>query len=209
MAIRRKAQCDFNLPTVPQAGKTGRPTYSGGETPAMTGDDGGRTKRITFYVSEDERKALKREAEEQDKSLSGYVLQLVRRQRQLDAEEEIAENLNPEERLLEIARQATDRIEESAENVESVADDMEGVADDVKDIHARAGTYPLVNFRLLMRQYGPPEPWVNDQFRWASTKLKHPLSEHDPLAGIGDGSDESSTDSRDRDGPTDNVDDLI
>lgn len=164
--------------------------------------DGGRTKRVTFYVTEDEREALKREANDAGKSLSGYVLQLIRRQRQLDREEELAENLNVEERLAEITQQAVEDIDDSVSNVEDATDAL-------RDLQARAGTYPLVNFRLLMRQYGPPEPWVNDQFKWASTKLKQPLSEHDPLGDVGAESRESDTENEENDGPASDVDDLL
>lgn len=172
----------------------------------MTDDnDGGRTKRVTFYVSESEQNALKREAEEQDKSLSAYCLQLIRRQRQLDAEDQLAEDLNVEQRLEEITQQAIDRINDSVGDVEETAEDL-------RDIHARSANYPLVNFRLLMRQHSPPETWIDDQFTWSRNRLREPLAEHDPLDGLI--TDDSSGDENDGDGDRDDgkvtdIDDLI
>ncbi|KYH24179.1 hypothetical protein HAPAU_38230 [Halalkalicoccus paucihalophilus] len=98
-------------------------------------NDGGRTKRVTFYVSESEQNALKREAEERDKSLSAYCLQLIRRQRQLDAEEQLAEDLNVEQRLEEITQRAIDRIDDSVGDVEETTGAL-------RDLHARAGNLP-------------------------------------------------------------------
>lgn len=140
-------------------------------------EDGGRTKRVTFYVSESEQNALKREAEERDKSLSAYCLQLVRRQRQLDAEDQLAEDLNVEQRLEEITQRAIDRIDDSV-------DDVEETTEALRDLHARAGNYPLVNFRLLMRAHRPPEAWIDEQFTWSRNRLREPLAEHDPVDGL-------------------------
>lgn len=161
-------------------------------------EDGGRTKRVTFYVSESEQNALKREAEERDKSLNAYCLQLVRRQRQLDAEDQLAEDLNVEQRLEEITQQAIDRIDDSVGDVEETAEDL-------RDIHARAANYPLVNFRILMRQHRPPETWIDDQFKWSRNRLREPLSEHNPTDAIPTGDDADEPDQ----GGAKDVDDLI
>lgn len=110
-----------------------------------------RTNRVTFYVDDGEKQALQREADAHGKSLSAYIPQLVRRQRQVEHEDEIAIDLNVEQRLLEITKQATEEIEDSGHDVEDATDAL-------RDLNARAGTYPLVNFRLLQRQFGPPEP---------------------------------------------------
>lgn len=168
----------------------------------MTDDeDRSRTKRVTFYVNESEQNALKREADQRDKSLSAYCLQLVRRQRQLDAEEQLSEDLNVEQRLAEVTTQAVEEIEQTVESVEDASDAL-------RDLHARAGTYPLVNFRLLMRQHRPPEVWVNEQFDWASNKLRVPLSEHAPTEDLSLNTDSEMDGSEDDSGSTD-VDDLV
>ena len=166
-------------------------------------NDSGRTKRVTFYVSEIEQNALKREAEERDKSLSAYCLQQIRRQRQLDAEEQLAEDLNVEQRLEEITQRAIDRIDDSVGDVEETTEAL-------RDLHARAGNYPLVNFRLLMRQHRPPEAWVDEQFKWSRNRLREPLAEHDPTDGLmtSDSSDDLD-ENQEGTGKVDDVDDLI
>lgn len=169
----------------------------------MTNDnDSGRTKRVTFYVSESEQNALKREAEEQDKSLSAYCLQLIRRQRQLDAEDQLAEDLNVEQRLEEITQRAIDRIDDSVEDVEETTEAL-------RDLHARAGNYPLVNFRLLMRQHKPPEAWVDEQFKWSRNRLREPLAEHDPVDGLMTDESSDDTDDGDDSGKVDDIDELL
>lgn len=137
----------------------------------------GRTEPITFYLSEDEKQAIQREADDADRTLSSHVAKLVRKQRKRDAEEEISENLGPEQRIEELTAQATEQIEESVGHVESVASDL-------RDIQARSAVYPIINFRMLQRQYGAPEAWINDEFSRASDKLTQPIGEHDPTEGI-------------------------
>lgn len=167
--------------------------------------DGGRTKRVTFYVTESEQNALKREAEERGLSLSSYVLRLVNRQRQLESEEELAEELNVEQRLGEITKQAVEEIEDSVSSVEDATAALQ-------DLHARAGTYPLVNFRLLMRQHKPPQGWIKEEFTRARDNLRQPLDEYDPTEGLnssaGADRDRDRDTATDDDGPKD-VDDLV
>lgn len=133
-----------------------------------------------------------------------YCVRLLRRQRQQEGLNEKADELNVEQRFDKLASKAIDRIEESAESVDEATDDL-------RDLHARAGTYPIVNFRLLMRQHSPPEAFVDEQFEWAATKLRQPLSEHDPLdldtdqdQNLEDQDEESDKDQGDK-----TVDDLI
>ncbi|MCL7417972.1 MAG: hypothetical protein M8354_09055 [Halalkalicoccus sp.] len=119
--------------------------------------------------------------------------------------DQLAEDLNVEQRLEEITQRAIDRIDDSVGDVEETAEDL-------RDIHARAANYPLVNFRLLIRQHSPPEAWVDEQFKWSRNRLREPLAEHDPFDGLmtSDSGDESSDDSEDRDdGKVTDIDELI
>lgn len=128
------------------------------------GDGDGRTKRITFYVSESERADLQREANAEGKSLSKYVLDLTRKQRRDEGVQALSEDLKVEKRLQELVAEATEDITEAAEGVEQRMDD-------IADIHAAASTYPIVNFYALKRQFDLPETWIDDRFRHASAKL--------------------------------------
>ncbi|WP_211330711.1 plasmid mobilization protein [Halalkalicoccus subterraneus] len=166
----------------------------------------GRTEAVTFYLTPDEKQAVKREADEIGDTLSTYCVRLLRRQRQQEGLEEKADELNVEQRFDELASKAIDRIEESVESVEDATEDL-------NDIQRTAGTYPIVNFRLLMRQYSPPEPWVNDEFALAATKLTKPVGDHDPTAELSSddnsgGGDEENTNGDDSQGGK-TVDDLL
>lgn len=161
----------------------------------------GRTEPITFYLTEDEKQALQREADDADRTLSTHVAKLVRKQRKREAEEEIAENLGPEKRIEELTAEATEQIEESVGHVEAVASDL-------RDIQARSAVYPIINFRMLQRQYGAPEAWINDEFSRASDKLTQPIGEHDPTEGLASGSDGDDSDDESSDSDSDLSDRL-
>ncbi|KYH23731.1 hypothetical protein HAPAU_42110 [Halalkalicoccus paucihalophilus] len=103
----------------------------------------GRTKRVTFYVNAEERDALKQEADDRGKSLSGYCLQLIRRQRQLDAEEQLAEDLNVEQRLTQIVNEA--------------AEDMADAAQALEEQQRLSGKYSIALWELLKADYADPK----------------------------------------------------
>lgn len=160
-----------------------------------------RTNRITFYVDDEEKQALQREANNAGESMSSYCLRLIRQQRKQETEDQLAEDFNVEQRLEEITQRAIDRIDERHEKVEETTEAL-------RDLHARAGNYPLVNFRLLMRTHRPPEAWIDEQFEWSRTRLREPVSDHDPTEGIATDSD-TDADQDDRNGGVEDVDDLI
>lgn len=157
----------------------------------------GRTEPITFYLTAEEKQALQREADDADESLSSHVTRLVRRQRQLDAEEEISENLNPEERLLEIAREATDQIEDSVAEVEHAATDL-------RDMQARSGVYSIANFELLKDGYADPRR--QDALRTGRNRLRQPIEDHNAVEDANTG--QNTSDTGDNADDNDNGDDL-
>lgn len=174
------------------------PNRDPSKTPAPDDEESqGRTEAVTFYLTPAEKRAVKREAEEVGDTLSTYCVRLLRRQRKQEAVDEKADELNVEQRFDELAARAIDRIEESAETIE---DDMA----DLRDLNARAGTYSMVNFALLKRQFDPTEALVSNEFDQAAMKLKQPLGDHEPTEGLSPDSDPEGED----DGNTD-VDDLV
>lgn len=139
-----------------------------------------RDQPISLYVTESEKKQLQAEADAADETLSSYLYKLIQQQRQSEELDKSATELDAEERIEAMIAEATDTLEETA--------------DDIRDIHARAGVYPIVNFRLLQRQFRVPEPWVDEEFSRASTKLRVPFNQHDPLDGIPAPSDHDDRD---------------
>ena len=67
-----------------------------------------RDTSLTIYVEQDTKDQLRREAEDRDLSLSDYCLGLIDKARKEDAEDDLAEALDAEGRLLSIAAEATD-----------------------------------------------------------------------------------------------------
>lgn len=146
----------------------------------------GRTKRVTFYVDEDEREALKREADAAGKSLSSYVLQLVRRQRQLDAEEELSDSLNVEQRLDQIASDAIEDMSEAAQAIE--------------EQQRLSGKYSIALWELLKTDYADPRR--QQALETSHARLNKVIDMEPP-----DTDDDSDDD--DRDGKASSVDDLL
>lgn len=148
----------------------------------MTDGDGSgetATKQVTFYLTPTEHERLKREAEESAASLSAYCASVFREKWGREETERVAADLNAEERIEEVATQATEEIEETVEQVEHVARNL-------NEIHARAATYPIVNFYAMKREFDLPEAWINDQFPRARDRLRGEIPDPD---GDGDGDD--------------------
>lgn len=124
------------------------------------------TKQVTFYLTPSEHERLQREKEESRQgSLSAFCAHVFRQRWEREETDRLAEEYGAAERLERISQEAADDIEESVEAVERAARNL-------NDLHARAATYPLVNFRALKRAHDLPEPWIDDQFKWASAKLR-------------------------------------
>lgn len=103
-----------------------------------------RREPVTIYFSEAEKEDLKAEAEREGKTLSTYCYDLVQEKRREQAQEDVADRLDAEERLEQILAEGTDRLEEIAEDVREqqglmihilreIEDDLEGVSVDVDD----------------------------------------------------------------------------
>lgn len=133
----------------------------------MSGDgpDETATEQVTFYLTPSERERLKREAREESSSISAYCASVFRRKWGRDETDRVAERLGAEERIERITKQATDEIEESIEQFEQEARA-------VRDIQAITGSYSIVNFYALKREFDLPEPWISDEFSRASRRLR-------------------------------------
>ena len=117
---------------------------------------------ITLYVEQETKDQLHREADDRDLSLSAYCLQLMDQARQADAQEELSEELNAEQRLLEIAATATEEIEQTAE--------------EMRDMNAKLGVYTIANWELLKNSH--PDNLRQDALRTGRNRLRTPLDDH-------------------------------
>jgi len=129
-----------------------------------------RDTSLTIYVEQDTKDQLRREAEDRDLSLSDYCLGLLDKARKEDFEDDLAEELDAEGRLLSIAAEATDQIEQSTKRVEDVARAIE-------EIQARTGTYAIANFELLGQSF--PDANRRQALTTGRNRVRTPFEEHD------------------------------
>lgn len=148
-------------------------------------DGESRTEGVSLYLTPAEKDAVEWEAAAADESLSAYLTRLVRQQRQQDAEAELAETLNPENRLLDVAAEATYRMTESVDCVEQMAEY-------IREMHACSGTYAAANFELLKRDVA--DPYRQDALRTGRRRMRTPL---DDVLGDGDAVERTGQDSDD------------
>lgn len=76
-----------------------------------------RRSPIAIYYSEEEKAEIEAEAEQAGKTVSGYCRDLIDQQRQEDAEREVAERMNAEERL-------EDLLDDGLSDFETLADQL-------------------------------------------------------------------------------------
>lgn len=84
-----------------------------------------RRESVTIYVSKEEKKNIKQEADRMGKSISTYCYDLVQEQRRENAHEDIADRLDAEERL---ERLLTEGLK-----------DFDKMADDLREQHGQHG----------------------------------------------------------------------
>ena len=144
-----------------------------------------RNTSLTIYVEQDTKDQLRREAEDRDLSLSDYCLGLIDKARK---EDDLAESLDAEGRLLSIAAEATDQIEQSTKRVEDVARAIE-------EIQARTGTYAIANFELLGQSF--PDASRRQALTTGRNRVRTPFEEHDiPDSTATNGSSSTGTSDR-------------
>ena len=144
-----------------------------------------RDTSLTIYVEQDTKDQLRREAEDRDLSLSDYCLGLIDKARK---EDDLAESLDAEGRLLSIAAEATDQIEQSTKRVEDVARAIE-------EIQARTGTYAVANFELLGQSF--PDASRRQALTTGRNRVRTPFEEHDiPDSTATNGSSSTGTSDR-------------
>lgn len=143
-----------------------------------------RDQAINTYVSQTTKSEVQERARQADKSVSTYVADLLRREMQREAADNLAAETRAEERLEEL--------------VELGKDEMRQVARDIADMHAKTGTYAAANFELLKHNH--KDAIRRDALGTASRRIREPLdetlanldSEGQSLDENGDNTNESS-----------------
>lgn len=95
-----------------------------------------RTEQVSTYVTPDVKDQLKNEARQEGIPLSKYVRQLLERARLEDTQEQLARDLNAEERLLELIAEGKDEMAAIAEDVRR---QNEQIADRLGDLDGGGG----------------------------------------------------------------------
>ena len=133
-----------------------------------------RDKQVSTYVDSDTKDQLKREAKQQDVPLSTYIRDLIQQARLEDTQEQLARDLNAEERLLEIVAEGKDEIAE-------MSDQVNQQNQLVANLLAKFGAYPIVNFQLLKAAHSPSEATINDWFAESSQRLRNDIEDTSPF----------------------------
>lgn len=141
-----------------------------------------RDERISLYVTEERKHDLERRAESEDVALSKYLNQLIDRQMQMEAEDEVSAQTRATEQLQRV-------IDEGQR-------DLRDVANDVRTLNAKAGVYAIAAFELVKQDHQQAE--IRDAISTGSRRLRDDVdpSEAVPDDADGDaGADQSSSDS--------------
>lgn len=100
---------------------------------------GGRSERITVYVTEERKAELEQRADEQDESVSGLINECIDRRFQQEAQEAIASEVRAEERIQELMTLGKEELVETAK--------------EIRDMNAKFGTYAIANFELMKQEH--------------------------------------------------------
>lgn len=138
-----------------------------------------RDKQVSTYVSEETKEQLKREADRADEPLSKYIRGLIQQARLEDTQEQLARDLNAEERLLEIIKEGKAEMAEMTEQVERQNQT-------IQNFMAHLGGYSIANWKLLKATHQPSEAQASEWFASAGETLSETGSSVDP-AVVGNG----------------------
>lgn len=120
-----------------------------------------RDHAINTYVSEMTKNEVTERAREADKTVSTYVADLIQREMQREATDNLSSEYRAEQRLQELIALGKDEMRE--------------VAREIADMHAKTGTYAAANFELLKHDYKPAQR--TDALSTGSRRVREPLDE--------------------------------
>jgi hypothetical protein len=98
-----------------------------------------RDNKLTVYVSDDTLATVERRAQQEDMDVSPYIDTVLRRYFQMEAEEEIAEEVRAAERIEELVALGKDELSE--------------LTREIADMNAKMGAYAAANFELMKQDH--------------------------------------------------------
>lgn len=101
-----------------------------------------RDNQLTVYIEDDIKQELERNAAEEDQTVSTYAANLLERQLQADATDEIEREQNAEERLNELIALGKDELTQMGTEITELQQD-------IRELHAKTGVYAVANWEVL------------------------------------------------------------
>lgn len=101
-----------------------------------------RDNQLTVYIEDDLKQELERNADEEDQTVSTYAANLLERQLQSDATDQIEREQNAEERLNELIALGKDELTRMGTEVAELQQD-------IRELHAKTGVYAVANWEVL------------------------------------------------------------
>ena len=98
-----------------------------------------RDNKLTVYVSDDTLATVERRAQQENMDVSPYIDTVLRRYFQMEAEEEIADEVRAAERIEELVALGKDELRE--------------LTREIADMNAKMGAYAAANFELQKTHY--------------------------------------------------------
>ena len=119
--------------------------------------------KVTLYVSDEEKRQLETEAEENDQSVSAYGKQLLDRGRMAEAEESL-----------------TSRTDVEASIERTIQETTEEYHADLLDAVEKAAVYSIANYELAASStgFGAPGSTRQDTFATGRRRVHRPLDTH-------------------------------
>ena len=148
-----------------------------------------RDNQLTVYIEDDLKQELERNAEDEDQTVSTYAANLLERQLQTDATDQIEREQNVEERLNELIALGKDELTQ-------VGTEITELQQDIRELHAKTGVYAIANWEVVKQG-------VDDEARRAalSTGSKRLRDDRDPADAEPTGETTETGGSDERQGP--------
>jgi vacuolar-type H+-ATPase subunit I/STV1 len=138
--------------------------------------------RVTAYVTEEDKQAIVRRAEQEDITQSKLAARYLRRGLRQDRENEISAE-----------SQAIEHLEKAVDDRLRRLEDLE---DNLRDIVAKSGVYSIANFELLKHQHSTDD--LQNALETGSNRLQNPdqiANALDDVDGTGD-DDQGASDTK-------------
>lgn len=109
-----------------------------------------RDNQLTIYVEDDLKQELERNSDEEDQTVSTYAANLLERQLQADATDQIEREQNAEERLNELIALGKDELTQ-------MGTEIADLQQDIRELHAKTGVYAVANWEVLKQSVDDDE----------------------------------------------------